>query len=211
MALKEHSRFNLTLVCWLLILLFLAGCTGKPVPEESEKPGAPVAISKIPADTIWESNQALTLDNGIYYLRGKPFSGFIKSSYETNQLKRIGSYLAGKQHGTTKTFYPNGNRQDERNYRNNLSYGRQIGFWPNGNRKFDFVYYDDKREGLQKQWYESGEPYAFLTFTNDRESGMQKAWRQNGKAYINYEVKDGIRYGLQKAALCYTLRDGKFK
>lgn len=40
---------------------------------------------------------------------------------------------------------------------------------------------------------------------------MQKAWRENGKPYINYEVKDGVRYGLQKAALCYTLKNGQTK
>jgi len=40
---------------------------------------------------------------------------------------------------------------------------------------------------------------------------MQKARRENGKPYINYEAKNGFRYGLQKAALCYTLRDGKLK
>jgi hypothetical protein len=28
---------------------------------------------------------------------------------------------------------------------------------------------------------------------------------------INYEVKDGVRYGLQKAVLCYTLKNGQLK
>jgi hypothetical protein len=40
---------------------------------------------------------------------------------------------------------------------------------------------------------------------------MQKAWRENGKPFINYEVKDGVRYGLQKSALCYTLKNEKMK
>ena len=77
--------------------------------------------------------------------------------------------------------------------------------------KFDFMYFNDKREGVQKQWYVSGSPYYELTFADDKENGMQKAWRENGKPYINYEVKDGVQYGLQKSALCYTLKDEKFK
>jgi hypothetical protein len=40
---------------------------------------------------------------------------------------------------------------------------------------------------------------------------MQKAWRENGKPFINYEVKDGVRYGLQKSALCYTLKNEKIE
>ena len=78
-------------------------------------------------------------------------------------------------------------------------------------KKFDFIYINDKREGIQKQWYESGSQYYELSFTNDQENGMQKAWRENGKPFINYEVKDGVRYGLQKSALCYTLKNEKIK
>ena len=77
--------------------------------------------------------------------------------------------------------------------------------------KFDFSYFNDKREGIQKQWHESGSNYYALNYTNDQENGMQKAWRENGKPPINYEVKDGQRYGLQKPALCYTLKDQEIK
>ena len=98
-----------------------------------------------------------------------------------------------------------------RNYRNGVAYGRHIGYWKNGNKKFDYIYFNDKREGVQKQWYESGSRYYELNFANDQEKGKQKAWRENGKLYINYEVRDGVRYGLQKAALCYTLKDEQLK
>ena len=208
---QERSRFKAAYAGLFIGLLLWAGCTNKPAQKEAEKTFPSVDVSHIPSDTVQDTNPSLELDNGMYYVGGKPFSGFIKSHYETGQVKSIGSYWVGQQHGTTRTFYADGQLRDERNYRANFSYGRQVGYWQNGHQKFDFVYYDDKREGLQKQWYETGEPYAFLTYANDQESGMQKAWRQNGKPYINYEVKDGIRYGLQKSALCYTLRDEKFR
>lgn len=195
----------------LFLVLFCAGCTASTKPDEKPLIREMVDISEIPHDTISSNDQRLKLDNGLYYVDGRPVSGFIRERYEMGSLKVIGSYYLGKQHGITRTYYPNGTPRDERTYKDNVSYGRHFGFWENGHRKFDFVYYNDKREGLQRQWYETGEPYAFLTFTDDRESGMQRAWRQNGKPYINYEVKDGIRYGLQKSALCYTLRDEKLK
>lgn len=196
---------------FFLVLVFCTDCTTKRPRETAPKTPDQVDVSRIPNDTILETNQALKLENGIYYLQSKPFSGFIKSTYETGRLQSIGSYYEGKQHGITRTFYASGQLRDVRNYRANFSYGRQLGFWPNGKQKFDFIYINDKREGLQKQWYESGKRYAFLTFADDKEQGMQRAWRENGKPYINYEVKDGIRYGLQKSALCYTLREGKLK
>ena len=198
------------LISLLLLVLFFAGCTANTKPDETPPIREAVDSSRVPHDTLLSSYQGLILTNGIYYADGKPVSGFIRETYGNGRLKSVGSYYRGKQHGITRTYYPNGAPRDERTYKDNVSYGRHFGFWENGHPKFDFVYYNDKREGLQKQWYETGEPYAFLTFTNDQESGMQQAWRQNGKLYINYEAKDGIRYGLQKSALCYTLRDEKF-
>lgn len=211
MVQKELSLFKNTLCYYFFLFLVCIGCTDTNQKENLEAVFGTINITQIPKDTIALSAQKLKLNNGIYYFDGKPFSGFIKETYENDTLKSIGSYFEGKQHGPTTTFYSNGQLRDKRMYKENTSYGRHFGFWENGNKKFDFVYYNDKREGLQKQWYRNGSQYAFLNFKNDVETGMQQAWRENGKPYINYEVKDGIRYGLQKAALCYTLKDEELK
>lgn len=197
--------------CIIFICCFTLLSCGKKKEEVVNNIFEKVDISQIPNTTIYQNDSTLKLVNGVYYLLEKPYSGFIKELYSNDTLKKIGSYLQGRQHGTTKTFFDNGKLRDERNYKNGIGYGRHFGFWENGNMEFDFVYYNDKKEGLQKKWYQSGKPYYALNFTNDRENGMQKAWRENGKSYINYEVKDGIKYGLQKAALCYTLKDQKIK
>ncbi len=207
MAVKALLRNKSILIA---ISVLLVSCSEPKIKKENtvfEK----VTISQIPKTTISENDTLLKLDNGVYYYCSEPFSGYITSKYSSDTLKSIGSYFQGKQHGTTKTFFPNSKVETERNYRNGIGYGRHFGFWENGKMKFDFVYYNDKREGVQKQWYESGRLYYELSFANDRESGMQKAWRENGKPYINYEVKNDKRYGLQKSALCYTLMDEKIK
>jgi antitoxin component YwqK of YwqJK toxin-antitoxin module len=208
MAQKAHSLFKI-----IFALIFLANCQNHKEKEQKSFPFL-VDTTMIPKDTIVvKSNVSISnlkLDNGIYYLNKKAYSGYIKEVFN-QQIMSIGSYLNGKQEGETKTFFPNGKLKDSRSYKDNKAYGRHYGYWANGHQKFDFIYVNEKREGLQKQWYESGKPYAFLTFKNDREDGMQKAWRENGKPYINYEAKDGFRYGLQKSALCYSLRNGKIQ
>lgn len=210
MVLRAHSLFNIILDIFSIFFLLSIGLSGAEQ-EEKMQEFEILDVSIIPTDTILWNSEELIVENGIYYLHKKLFSGIIESRYENGSLKNLASYYQGKQHGVTKSYYPDGTLRDERSYKENLSYGRHFGYWENGNMKFDFVYYNDKREGMQKQWYESGEPYAFLSFRDDQEEGMQRAWRINGKPYINYEVKDGIRYGLQKAALCYTLKDEKLK
>jgi antitoxin component YwqK of YwqJK toxin-antitoxin module len=170
-----------------------------------------VDSSQIPATAIYSRDTNLVLINGVYFYKRIPFSGHVREFYDSKIMKADNSYLNGKLHGISRTYYGTGQLRDSRCYKENLAYGRHYGYWDNGNMKFDFLYRNDKMEGVQKQWYQSGRPYTALTFQNDTESGMQKAWRENGKLYINYEVKNGKRYGLQKSALCYTLRDGKLK
>jgi hypothetical protein len=207
MALKA---LLLTKLAFLIVCVFTFGCTEHPKQFLVKHPQK-VDVSQVPNITVLENNDNLKLLNGVYYFGNKPYSGYIHNNYYSDKIKLIASYLKGKQHGITKTFFANGKLETERNYKDGLSYGRHLGYWENGNIKFDFMYLDDKREGKHKQWYESGMHYFELTFADDKEFGMQKAWRENGKLFMNYEVKNGLRYGLQKAGLCYTLKNEKLK
>ena len=208
---RAHSHFKNIFCLGFIVAILFTGCFASDEKIELQETFAPVDVSVIPGDTISMNKPELRLDNGIYYLKEKPFSGFIKAEYENNKIKSIGTYYLGKQHGITKTYYITGQLRDSRSYKANIGYGRHYGYWENGNMKFDFTYYYDKREGVQKQWYDSGHPYAFLRYKDDKEDGMQQAWRENGEPYINYEAKDGFRYGLQKTVLCYELVDQKVK
>lgn len=200
-----HSKIIL-----IYFVIFVFGCS-ESKNEKAINIFEKVDVSQIPNIIVFENDSLLKLQNGVYYFDSKPFSGYIKSVYNSKTLKSLATYFNGKQHGATQTFFPNGKLESERNYKDGIGYGRHYGYWQNGKMKFDFIYFNDKREGIQKQWYESGSPYFELNFKDDRENGMQKAWRENGKPYINYEVKEGVRYGLQKSALCYTLKNEKIK
>lgn len=193
-------------VCIVLSLAMLA-CNDKKVEAPAITIGA-VDVSHIPVIAMMKGDTSLLFTNGIYYCKGKPYSGFIKDTYENGSVKSNESYYLGKLHGTCRTYYDDGKLRDERNYKEGLSYGRHLGYWENGHRKFAYSYCNEKKEGPQLRWYESGKPYMALNYKDDREDGLQKAWRENGKLFINYEVRNGLKYGLQSSALCYTLKDG---
>jgi antitoxin component YwqK of YwqJK toxin-antitoxin module len=171
-----------------------------------------VDTSGIPKDIVAFGDKRLQLVNGIYHYKNKVFSGFINQFYPNGKLKKHFSVYQGKMHGTYQSYYEDGKPWEIRTYKNNLSTGKHVGFWPeSGKSHFEYNYYEEKMEGLQKKWYKSGKPYLALNYVNDREEGLQQGWRENGKLYLNYVAKDGFRYGLQKAALCYSLRDGKIE
>jgi antitoxin component YwqK of YwqJK toxin-antitoxin module len=207
MVQKERLHFK-QIILIAMVCCFIS-CTNTKKEGAVTSSSFVVDTSLVPKDTVL--SEELKLDNGIYYLNNKLFSGYRKELYENKKLGLIGSYLNGMQHGITLSYFENGMLKDSRAYKLNKSFGKHFGYWENGNPKFEFYYLNDKREGTNKQWYISGKPYAFLNFKDDKEDGMQQAWRENGKPYINYEAKDGFRYGLQKSGLCYTLIDEKMK
>jgi antitoxin component YwqK of YwqJK toxin-antitoxin module len=211
MVQKERLLNNIIVAS--VLCLFAISCNSKRTAKEEVVTISSfyVDTTAIPNDTVFAASKDLVVNNRIYYLKGKPFSGYLKDTYENNATKLVYGYLDGMQHGKSISYYSDGRLRDCRMYKENKSFGKHYGFWENGNMKFEYYYLDDRREGSNKQWYQSGKPYAFLNFKNDREAGMQQAWRENGKAYINYEAKDGFRYGLQKSGLCYTMENEKFK
>jgi len=206
MVRKEHLRNNCVngfFIFWCWFILFSCNETVQKKPNFFE----PLDLAKVHNDTV-DRNQ-IQLRNGIAYHGNKTFSGYVLLRYPNRRISSISSYLDGQLYGLSKTYYPDGIPKDVRSYRNNLCYGRHYGYWENGKQKFDYFYIDEKREGWQKQWYQTGKPARFLHYRDDKEEGMQHAWRENGKLYINYEVRDGIRYGLQKSALCYKVKSKK--
>lgn len=208
MARRAPLPTSLASLCSLLLLGgLLAGCRAQAA-EAPAANAAVVDVSGVPAVTVAATSPDLVLVNGIYQFRGQPYDGFIEALYPGGAVKSLASYYRGMRHGVSKSFYEDGAPRDVRLYRANLSSGRHVGYWENGNMKFDYTYVDDRRQGLHRQWYRSGKPYTALMFKDDKEEGMQRAWRENGKPYINYEARDGFRYGLQKSALCYEIKDG---
>lgn len=209
MVQKEHLRIKNMLIAASLVLLI--SCSNKNTEEVEKTSLVFVDTDTISYDTVLSTVSGLTLNNGIYYLKGQAYSGYIKREYPGVGTESINGILNGMLHGRSVSYYEGGQTREVRMYRQNKSFGRSYGFWEDGKMKFEYYYLDDKREGSNKQWYKGGTPYAFLNFKDDKEEGLQQAWRENGKPYINYEVRDGFRYGLQKSNLCYTLVGEKFK
>ena len=212
MVQKELLLNNFYGVIITFCILKISSCNyfqQQPNTKENNK-NYVVYTTCIPHDTVIMPNNKLSYVNNIYFKEGKKFSGIIEEFYSNGIMKKQFSIYQGMLYGIYKSYFEDGKPWEIRNYKNNLSTGKHYGFWAeSGNRKFEYNYYEEKMEGLQKKWYKSGKPYLFLNYSNDREDGLQQGWRENGKLYLNYVAKDGYRYGLQKAALCYTLREGK--
>lgn len=158
-----------------------------------------------PAITISAADTALHLVNGIWlHKNGKPFDGIIKEDWPGGIPKSLQNIDAGKQEGFTETFYADGKPESRRWYTKGEKDSVHIGWWANGNTKYEYHFSNGDYNGLFTEWYESGKMIQQVIYEKGKEvSG--KGWRENGKLYMSFVMKNGRRYGLFNANLCYSL------
>lgn len=134
------------------------------------------------------------------------FSGDVIERFVSGQDKSVQHFENGLLEGKSKSWFPSGATETERNYHNGEKEGLHRGWWPNGNLRFEYEFSKGLYNGTFKEWYEKGMPLNLFTYKNGEEVSAV-GWRENGKTYINFIVREGRKYGLTNARLCYSLKD----
>lgn len=158
MVLPERLLNNLL----FLTLLFLVSCSG--IPEKVDM-----------------SDENLKKAKGIYYFKGKPYSGVMEEHDASKNLIGVSEFADGKKNGVSKYYWPNGTLKFEANYKN--------GFY----------------HGSVKRYFENGKLLSWFNYDNGYESGRQQMWKSDGRIKVNYEVIDGRKYGLTGVKNCVNV------
>ena len=145
--------------------------------------------------------------NGKYLLlKEKPFDGALIEVYENGEHKSQVYYKKGLLDGSLRSWYHDGNKESERYYEHGEKEGVHLSWWPNGNLRFEYQFAGGLYHGTFKEWYENGKPLHVFEYDHGKEV-KAIGWRENGKTYINFAVRNGRKYGLTNARLCYSLKD----
>ena len=163
------------------------------------------AIS-IPNFTAEEISSALRIQNGVCYYNDGLFSCYIISRYKSGALKEKSPYFNGLKEGTDLSWFENGNLESERNYVKGEKEGTHTGWYADGTKRFEYNFANGLAEGISTDWYPSGKIFQQKLFGSGAEVSV-KAWGETGKLYANYEVKNGVIYGLNNSTLCYSLKN----
>ena len=129
----------------------------------------------------------------------------------TSDTAEIKNYIAGKENGTWKKFYPNHEIKEVREFNNGKKVGKMIGFWENKKSMLEYNFSDDEFNGTCKEWNYSGQLIREMNYVNGHEEGTQKMFYDNGKIRSNYIMKDGKRFGLLGTKNCVNVSDSIFK
>lgn len=193
-----------TLICLAIStsLIGLFACSDSPAPEKIGP--------EIPAVVLPAGHSDLVIKNGMHYYLGNPFSGYTEEFHlENGALKSRVGYWQGRKSGEALKWYPDGQLYTRRFYHEGRKHGVHEGWWPDGKQQFRFHFVDGNYHGEVIEWHPNGQLATAYQYEEGRENGQQQAWRENGKLYVNYVVKDGRRYGMIKARLCYSVKDGE--
>ena len=194
------SGLVMTINVWVFIQL--SSCINNEITTEKKPPSHPV----IPSATIHLPDTAFTIQNGVGIYHLKPFSGTLVEHYDSMHIKSSIQYFDGKQEGTELTYFANGQKEAMRFYTAGEKDSIHTGWWPNSNKRFEYHFSNGAYDGNFTEWFEGGKLGKEIVYKKGQElSG--KGWRENGKLYMSYVMKDGRRYGLVNAQLCYTLKN----
>lgn len=169
--------------------------------------GAERCIPDIPINAV---DTALHLINGVYYYNGSPYNGYVETYYSNGKIEEKSPYASGKLEGISYEWFTSGTLQSARLYVKGEKDGTHYGWYADGQKRFEYNFANGLTEGMCTDWYPDGNKWREAKFKNGDEVRV-KAWRTNGKLYANYEIKEGVIYGLNNSNLCYSLTDGQGK
>ncbi len=184
----------------LLLTVLYFGCSSSQQGENR------VSINATFIDTLALPNKLFSIKNGSAYYNGSLFSGITIEHNGSGSIKLLTTYLNGLEHGFTKAFYAMAQPEYERFYTRGEKDKLHKGWWPNGNKRFEYHFSNGVYHGAFKEWYEDGRLAKNIRYNNGNET-EGKGWRNNGKVYMSFVVKNGRRYGLVNAQLCYSLKN----
>jgi antitoxin component YwqK of YwqJK toxin-antitoxin module len=140
------------------------------------------------------------------FSQDRPARGVVNEYYPSGALYRTSRYKDGLLQGVTRTWYQDGAKESERYYDRGEKEGLHIGWWPNGNKQYAYEFSQGMYHGTFKEWYETGKLLHVFEYDHGQEV-RAIGWRENGRTYINFVVRNGKKYGLTNARLCYSLKD----
>ena len=106
------------------------------------------------------------------------FNGYAKrkSFYERTVYQFVDGYAVRE-----KSWYENGQKKWEINYKDGKQHGVDTAWDENGQKKWEKYYKDGKNDGLSTSWYENGQMKEEGNYKDGYFDGLYTTWYENGQ------------------------------
>lgn len=92
--------------------------------------------------------------------------------------------------GKLETLYPNGQKQEERHFKNGKANGIQLHWYESGQKKEESYFQDNLRYGLSSEWHQNGQKSYESSYKDGKRDGLYSLWLQDGHKYFDGIYKD---------------------
>ncbi len=122
-----------------------------------------------------------------------------KEFYNDGSLKFSAEYNSdSKLDGEYKSYYRNGNPEEEKEYSDGKLDGKYVSYFENGQIKKEMAYANNKGNGDFKSYYENGQLKSEGTYTNNTIDDEYTMYWEDGKIALSENYKDGKEDGVFK-------------
>ena len=196
-----------TLLIGMMVALLLVGCGGGDSQGNVDMEGTAPNEDALETAVEWSKLQDRS---GVTYLPNtdKPFSGYAKRAYDTEQVEVLAEFDEGyvvrlqqwQENGTPRwdIGYMQGKvgGQDvplDNFWESNSSCqdGLSTEWYENGQKGREENYKDGKAHGFAIGWYKNGQKKAEGNIRDDRKDGLWTYWHENGQKESEENYKDG--------------------
>lgn len=108
-------------------------------------------------------------------------TGVLKSWYYDGQKRSESNYKNSLRDGVQLQWHKNGKLLSECYYMSGIRHGSSKGWYPNGQRSFEYNYINDNFHGKQMGWFENGQPACENNYSYGVNSGIHQEWNETGK------------------------------
>lgn len=109
-------------------------------------------------------------------VEGTPY----KSYYTNGEIQEEGVYVNGQKEGAWTTWYPDGQKRSEDFYQSGFRNGDHFFWYKNGNMMEQGKYKREVKNGYWKQWHMNGNLHVEGMFDNGSPVGIWRYYRTNG-------------------------------
>ena len=130
--------------------------------------------------------------DGVTYLPNEetPFTGRAESFYGNGQKESEENYKDGKADGLWSWWYENGQKKAEINYKDGIDRGLATAWYENGQKKSEENVKYGKYHGLWTRWYENGQKKWEENY-KDGKLISAESWKPNGEKCPVTNLKGG--------------------
>ena len=104
-------------------------------------------------------------------------------------------YRDGRYDGTFTAFHDDGSRNYEQHYRAGVCDGPDTGWYRGGAKMYEAQYKADKQDGVWRHWYPDGTPQLVREYKDGVLTGVYTTWFESGRMRQEQHYRDGKQDG----------------